>query len=79
MNWDQKRVETVHKLFLGLALLKPFLKDANNERAGKAAYQLAIVYEAQGRVEKAIKMVQIAIDKYKSNYALNLLEELKTE
>lgn len=60
-------------------LLRPFLKDSNNERAGKAAYQLAIVYEAQGRVEKAIKMVQIAIDKFKSNYALMLLDELKTE
>lgn len=60
-------------------LLRPFLKDPNNERAAKAAYQLAIVYEAQGRVEKAIKYAQISVDKFKTNYALILLDELKTE
>ena len=60
-------------------LLEPFLKNADPVLASKAAYNLAVVYEAQGDIDIAIGMAQQSLDKNKNDFAASLLSQLKQE
>jgi len=61
------------------SLLAPLLKDADPKLASKAAYNLAVVYEAQGDIDIAIDMAQQSLDKDKNDFAASLLTQLKQE
>lgn len=58
-------------------LLKPVLDDKDPKLASKAAYNLAVVYEAQGDFDIAMNMAQLSLDKNKNQYAEGLLADLK--
>jgi|EP01037_Dinobryon_pediforme_P008405 tetratricopeptide (TPR) repeat protein len=60
-------------------LLSPLLKDPDPKKAAKAYYNLAVVYEAQGDIDLAIKMAQQSLDKNRSNEATVILADLQTE
>ncbi|MGZ3891289.1 MAG: hypothetical protein ACXVI9_12365, partial [Mucilaginibacter sp.] len=59
--------------------LKPYLQHKNAKKASKAAYDLAVAYEAKGDIETAIKMAQLSFDKFNNNYATDILKDLKDE
>jgi hypothetical protein len=61
------------------SLAQPFLHDKNPVIACKAAYNLAVVYEAEGDINGAIGMAQFSLEKYKNGYASALLNDLKKE
>ncbi len=60
-------------------LSQPFLQDKDPKLASKAAYNLAVVYEAQGDIDIAVNMAQLSMDKNKNAFAATLLEDLKAE
>jgi hypothetical protein len=60
-------------------LLKPILLGRDVKLASKAAYNLAVIYEAQGDFDLAMDMAQSSIDKNKNGYATNLMQDLKEE
>jgi hypothetical protein len=60
-------------------LLQPLLKNADHVIAGKASYNLAVVYEAEGDIAAAITTVQAGIAKYKNTYLFALLNDLQRE
>jgi len=60
-------------------LSQPLLNDKNPIVAGRAAYNMAVVYEAQGDIDEAINMAQLSLDKYKNPYASAILNDLKSE
>jgi len=60
-------------------LSEPLLRDRDRVTASKAAYNLAVVYEAQGDIDLAINMAQLSLDKYKNGYASTILSDLKKE
>lgn len=65
-------------------LLRPFLKSENNTLAGKGAYNLAVVQESEGDIDRAIKTVNISLEKLKGQYPFlqypnSLLEGLMQE
>jgi hypothetical protein len=61
------------------SLLTPILKDNSILNQCKAAYNLSVVYEAEGDIDGAIEMAELSNQKYKNMYALAILEDLKTE
>jgi hypothetical protein len=61
------------------ALLTPFLKDNSVLTQCKAAYNLAVVYEAEGDIESAIEMAELSNQKYRNLYANAILADLKEE
>jgi hypothetical protein len=61
------------------SLLVPFLKDISLHVVSKAAYNLAVVYEAEGNIDAAINMAQLSLDKYPNEYATNIFDDLKWE
>jgi tetratricopeptide (TPR) repeat protein len=61
-----------------LLLNKP-RKSADPVLASRAAYNLAVVYEAQGDFDIAIEMAQQSLDKNKNDFAASLLTQLKQE
>jgi len=62
------------------SLLQPFLTDKDPIMASKAAYTLAIVYEAGGYIDLATQEAQAALTKWKGNYfAIKLLNDLQEE
>ncbi len=62
------------------SLLQPLLRDSDPAKASRAAYVLAIVYEAQGDIEAAIDMVQQALDKDDLNQgAIDMMCDLREE
>lgn len=60
-------------------LLDTIVKSPEPEKASKAAYNLAVVYEAEGDIEDAISLAQLSIDKMKNEYAYSLLTDLNNE
>ncbi|MBW4888840.1 hypothetical protein KXQ82_03910 [Mucilaginibacter sp. HMF5004] len=58
------------------SLLKPLIYGADQKLAAKAAYNLAVVYEAQGNIKAAMDMVQLSIGKDDNSKANTLLSEL---
>jgi tetratricopeptide (TPR) repeat protein len=61
------------------SLLQPWLKHANPQMAGKAAYNLSVVYEFMGDIDSAMDMAQLSLDKFNNQFAVAILAELKTE
>jgi hypothetical protein len=59
--------------------LQPFLNDRDPVLAAKAAYNIAVVYESHGDLDKAMSMAQLSLDKSKNNYARNLISYLKSK
>jgi len=80
-DWLQPAIQQIYAGNFEKAdtLLKPFLKDANAKTASKAAYMLAIVYEAEGDVNLAVDLAQQSWDKFNNLYAQAILNDLKTE
>jgi hypothetical protein len=60
-------------------LLQPILKSTNPEISGKAAYNLAVVYEAQGDINAAVGMAQTGWAKFKNPHLEALLSDLQKE
>jgi hypothetical protein len=60
-------------------LCQPFLQDKNLLISSKAAYNLAVVYEAQGDIDLAINFAQLSLDKNKNQFASALLSDLKPD
>jgi tetratricopeptide (TPR) repeat protein len=58
------------------SLLKPLIQSQDKRLAAKAAYNLAVVYEAQGNIKAAIAMAQTSLDKNDNNKARILLDEI---
>ena len=61
------------------SLLQPFLQDKVKERASKAAYNLAVVFEAEGDIGAAINTAQQSSDLFFNEYATAILYDLKQE
>ena len=60
-------------------LSAPFLKSADVKLASRAAYNLAVVYEAQGDIAEAVSMAQFSLDKGQNPFASAILKDLKDE
>jgi tetratricopeptide (TPR) repeat protein len=58
------------------SLLKPLIAGQDKRLAAKAAYNLAVVYEAQGNIKAAVAMAQTSLDKNDNNKARVLLDEI---
>jgi hypothetical protein len=63
----------------GCTLLTPFLQDSDALTVYKAAYNLAVAYEGDGDIEKAIDMAKLSLAKVYNPFAANLLEDLQKE
>lgn len=61
------------------SLLQPFLQDNVKQRASKAAYNLAVVYEAEGDIDAALDLAQQSSDLYFNEFATAILKDLQTE
>ena len=62
------------------SLLQPLLLDSDPGKASRAAYVLAIVYEAQGNIGAAMDMVEQALDKDDLNQgAIDMMYDLQEE
>jgi len=61
------------------SLLTPYLKDISLRVVSKAAYNLSVVYEAEGDINAAINMAHMSYDKFPNDYATNILNDLMTE
>jgi hypothetical protein len=61
------------------SLLQPLLQDKVAERASKAAYNLSVVYEAEGDIGAAINAAQQSSDLFFNEYATAILYDLKQE
>lgn len=61
------------------SLLQPFLQDKDKRRASKAAYNLAVVYEAEGDIDAAMDLAQQSSDLYSNQFATAILYDLKQE
>jgi hypothetical protein len=61
------------------SLLTPYLKDISLHVVSRAAYNLAVVYEAEGDINAAIDMAQMSYDKLPTEFATNILADLRTE
>ena len=84
--YDQKELDPAVRLMLtghyyqACELLKPLLDNENIKLASKAAYDLAVVYEAEGNIDDAMDMARQSLAKKKSwNSASTLIDSLKTE
>ena len=81
-EWLQPAVMQIqaHNYTKADSLLQRFLNDKNPIVASKAAYTLAVVYEAGGYIDMAEEEAQASLDKWKYNhFAAALLNDLKQE
>ncbi len=60
-------------------ILNPLIDGADVKLASKAAYNLAVVYEAQGDIEEALNTVKLSNNKKRNDYAMALLAALMKE
>ena len=60
-------------------LSQPFLNDRDAAVVCQAAYNMAVIYEAQGDLDKATSMAQLSLAKSKNVYANSLLTYLKSK
>jgi tetratricopeptide (TPR) repeat protein len=60
-------------------LLNPLIDGTDAKLASKAAYNLAVVYEAQSDIDEALATVKISNQKYRNDYAMQLLAALMKE
>ena len=59
--------------------LQPFLSDRDPVLACKAAYNIAVIYEARGDLDQALNMAQLSLDKSNNNYARSLISYLQSK
>lgn len=67
------------KFDLAFKILNPLIDGADVKLASKAAYNLAVVYEAQGDIEEALKTAKLSNDKRRSEMAQALIADLMKE
>jgi tetratricopeptide (TPR) repeat protein len=60
-------------------ILNPLIDGADLKLASRAAYNLAVVYEAQGDIEEALDLAKISNEKARNDYATVLIAELIKE
>jgi len=61
------------------SLLQPLIKNSNAEIAGKAMYNLAVIYEAEGDIAGATDMAKQSAAKFKDDYAEWFIAALKED
>jgi hypothetical protein len=81
---DHFLMEALTKMYAGdmdsaIVLLKPLLQHKNAKKASKAAYNLAVAYEAKGDIETSITMAKLSVSKFSNEYAIAILQDLKME
>ncbi|GAA3974596.1 tetratricopeptide repeat protein [Mucilaginibacter dorajii] len=67
------------KFDLAFNILNPLIDGPDKKLASKAAYNLAVVYEAQGDIEEALKTAKISNDKNRNDFANALIVDLMKE
>lgn len=60
-------------------ILNPLIDGADAKLASKAAYNLAVVYEAQGDIEEALKTAKLSNEKHPNDYAKTIIVDLMKE
>ena len=60
-------------------ILNPLVDGADAKLASKAAYNLAVVYEAQGDIEAALDVAKVSNQKQKNDYATAIIADLMKE
>jgi tetratricopeptide (TPR) repeat protein len=60
-------------------ILNPLIDGADVKLASKAAYNLAVVYEAQGDIEEALKTAKLSNQKHPNDYAKAIIVDLMKE
>ena len=60
-------------------ILNPLIDGADVQLASKAAYNMAVVYEAQGNIEEALTLAKLSNQKQQNNYATALVAALIKE
>jgi tetratricopeptide (TPR) repeat protein len=64
---------------LAFKILNPLIDGTDKKLAGMAAYNLAVVYEAQGDIEEALELAKISNEKWQNDYAKTLRTALMKE
>lgn len=67
------------KFDLAFKVLNPLIDGTDVKLASKAAYNLAVVYEAQGDIEEALKTAKLSNEKNQNEYAKALIVDLMKE
>jgi tetratricopeptide (TPR) repeat protein len=67
------------KFDVAFKILNPLIDGIDIKLASKAAYNLAVVYEAQGDIEEALKTAKLSNDKQRNDYANALIVALMKE
>nr|WP_255486721.1 DUF6340 family protein [Mucilaginibacter sp. SP1R1] len=67
------------KFDIAYKILNPLIDGKDPKLAGKAAYNLAVVYEAQGDIDEALDLAKLSNQKMQSEYATTLIAELIKE
>ncbi|WP_290308139.1 DUF6340 family protein [Mucilaginibacter flavus] len=67
------------KFDLAYNILNPLIDGPDKKLASKAAYNLAVVYEAQGDIEEALKTAKLSNDKNRNDFANALIVDLMKE
>ncbi|WP_419699569.1 DUF6340 family protein [Mucilaginibacter sp. NFX135] len=64
---------------LAFKILNPLIDGADAKLASRAAYNLAVVYEAQGDIDEALALAKLSNQKQQNNYATTLIAALIKE
>ncbi|MDR6945193.1 DUF6340 family protein [Mucilaginibacter pocheonensis] len=64
---------------LAYKILNPLIDGADRKLASRAAYNLAVVYEAQGDIDEALELAKISNQKQQNDYATTLIAALIKE
>jgi tetratricopeptide (TPR) repeat protein len=67
------------KFDLAFKILNPLIDGKNPSTASKAAYNLAVVYEAQGDLDEAETLAKLSNQKQQNDYAIKLIADLIKE
>lgn len=69
----------IGKFDMAFKILNPLIDGADTKLAGKAAYNLAVVYEAQGDIDEALKTAKLSNQKYPNDLAKAIIIDLLKE
>jgi tetratricopeptide (TPR) repeat protein len=64
---------------LAFNILNPLIDGTNKKLGGMAAYNLAVVYEAQGDMEEALELAKISNEKWQNDFAKLIITALMKE
>nr|WP_255496160.1 DUF6340 family protein [Mucilaginibacter sp. FT3.2] len=67
------------KFNMAFKILNPLIDGTDAKLASKAAYNLAVVYEAQGDIDEALKTAKLSNQKYSNDFAKALIVDLMKE